>query len=51
MRPGAYPAPLQIETPFTIPDKTQASFRDDKILPQDFAATDSDLPTTKMLKK
>jgi len=38
MRLGAYPGPLQIETPFAIPDTTQASFRDDKALPQDCAA-------------
>ena len=30
MRLGAYPGSLQIETPFAIPDTTQASFRDDK---------------------
>jgi hypothetical protein len=29
MRLGVYPGPLQIETPFAIPDTTQASFRDD----------------------
>jgi hypothetical protein len=31
MRLGAYPAPLQIEAPFAIPDTTQTSFRDDKL--------------------
>ena len=31
MRLGAYPGPLQIETPFAIPDTTQASFRDDMV--------------------
>jgi hypothetical protein len=30
MRLGAYPGPLQIETPFAIPDTLQASFRDDE---------------------
>ena len=43
MRAGACPGLLQIETPFPIPDTTQASFRDDEALPQDCAATDSDL--------
>ena len=31
---AAYPGPSQIETPFAIPDTTQASFRDDTELPQ-----------------
>ena len=39
----AYPGPLPIETPFAIPDTTQASFRDDKASPHDRVATDSDL--------
>jgi integrase/recombinase XerC len=42
MRVGAYPGPSQIETPFAIPDTTQASFRDDRALPEDRVATDSD---------
>src|SRR5208337_4614993 len=33
---------IQIETPFAIPDTTQAPFRDGDVLPQDCAATDSD---------
>ncbi len=33
---------VQIETPFAIPDTTQASFRDDEALPQDCVATDPD---------
>jgi hypothetical protein len=44
MRPGACPGPLQIETSFAIPDTTQASFRDDKALPQDCVATDPNFP-------
>ena len=42
MRLGAHPGPLKIETRFAIPDTTHASFRDDKALPQDCAAIDSD---------
>ena len=41
MRLGVYPGPLQIETPFAIPDTTQAPFRDDEGLLQDCVATDS----------
>jgi hypothetical protein len=41
MRLGAYPGPLQIETPFAIPDTTQASFRDDKALPDNPSQTNA----------
>src|SRR5271166_4312018 len=40
--PRYNPGPLQIETPFAIPDTTQAPFRDGDVLPQDCVATDSD---------
>ncbi|MGA9549377.1 MAG: hypothetical protein WBS14_17115, partial [Rhodomicrobium sp.] len=39
MRLGAYPGPLQIETPFAIPDTTQAPFRDDMALPDEPSQT------------
>jgi hypothetical protein len=42
MRLGACPGPLQIETPFAIPDTPQTSFRDGKPLPPDCVAIDSD---------
>ena len=39
MRLCAYPGPLQIETPFAIPDTTQASFRDDDFAHADLTST------------
>jgi len=51
MRLGAYPGSLQIETPFVIPDTTRASFRDDKVFPQDRVATDSDFAHSALIRK
>src|SRR5208337_3098531 len=40
--PRYNPGPLQIETPFAIPDTTRATLREDEAFPHDCVATDCD---------